>query len=103
MAVIFHITTANEWNQALKQGYYETNSLKNEGFIHCCQEEQVEGVLDRYFKGKKDLIRLQIETDKLTSPFYYEWSPSIADTFPHIYGVINLEAVTKVSPIVKDE
>ena len=96
MAIIFHITTANEWKQALEQGYYQTGSLKDEGFIHCSQSEQIPGVLDRYFKDKKNLIRLQIETDKLTSPFYYEWSPSIADTFPHIYGVINLDAVTDV-------
>jgi uncharacterized protein (DUF952 family) len=100
MAVIFHITTTNEWKQALEKGYYETSSLRDEGFIHCCQQEQVSGVLNRYFKDKENLLRLQIETDKLTSPFYYEWSPSIADTFPHIYGVINLDAVTNVSPIV---
>jgi len=100
MAVIYHITTGNEWKQALKQGYYETTSLKEEGFIHCCQQEQIEAVLERYFKGKEDLFSLKIETDKLTSPFYYEWSPSVADTFPHIYGVINLEAVTNVDRIL---
>ena len=99
MARIFHITTANEWKQALDRGYYETSSLKDEGFIHCSQAEQIQGVLDRYFKGKENLLRLQIETDNLKSPFYYEWSPSIADTFPHIYGIINLDAVTDVAPI----
>jgi uncharacterized protein (DUF952 family) len=99
MAVIFHITTEAEWNEANKKGYYEAASLKDEGFIHCCQEEQVQDVLRRYFAGKENLLKLEIETDKLTSPFYYEWSPSVADTFPHIYGVINLEAVKKVQVV----
>lgn len=99
MAIIFHITTGSDWKKAGERGYYETDSLKNEGFIHCCQEEQVAGVLERYFKGKRDLLRLEIETDKLTSPFYYEWSPSIADTFPHIYGVINLDAIKNIQAI----
>jgi uncharacterized protein (DUF952 family) len=96
MAIIFHITTEPEWNEAQKKGQYETASLREEGFIHCCQEEQIEGVLHRYFAGKEKLLRLEIETDKLTSPFYYEWSPSVADTFPHIYGTINLDAVLSV-------
>jgi uncharacterized protein (DUF952 family) len=26
----------------------------------------------------------------------YEWSPSLTATFPHVYGPINLEAVTEV-------
>lgn len=99
MATIFHITTEAEWKEAVKKGYYESSSLKDEGFIHCSLEEQVEGVLNRYFQGRQNLLRLEIETDRLTSPFYYEWSPSIADTFPHIYGVINLDAVKNTQPI----
>ena len=99
MAIIFHITTDAEWKAAVENGYYETSSLKDEGFIHCCFEEQMKGVLDRYFQGRQNLVQLQIETDFLTSPFYYEWSPSVGDTFPHIYGMINLDAVKDVQPI----
>ncbi len=99
MAIIFHITTVAVWNEAVEKGYFETSSLKDEGFIHCCLEEQIESVLSRYFQGIKDLLKLEIETDKLTSPYYYEWSPSIAETFPHIYGAINLDAVEHVQPI----
>jgi uncharacterized protein (DUF952 family) len=96
MPVIYHVTTAAEWKAALVRGFYETASLKAEGFIHCSQENQVAGVLERYFAGKTDLVKLVIDTDKLTSRFVFEWSPSTADTFPHVYGVINLEAVTEV-------
>lgn len=99
MAIIFHITTEPEWQQAREQGWYETGSLKEEGFIHCCLEEQIPGVLERYFKGKENLVKLEIETSELASPFYYEWSPSIADTFPHIYGTINLDAIENVQPV----
>ncbi len=99
MALIFHITSEPEWAARLVKGYYDTKSLKEEGFIHCCQEEQIEGVLGRYFEGIGNLVQLAIETDKLKSPLYYEWSPSTGDIFPHIYGVINLEAVTDVQCI----
>lgn len=99
MPVINHITTADEWKQAIEQNYYEAASLKDEGFIHCCLPEQIEGVLQRYFQSKKDLLKLHINTDRLTSPFYFEWSPSVADTFPHIYGVINIDAVEKTEKL----
>jgi uncharacterized protein (DUF952 family) len=99
MAIIFHITTDTEWKVAVQKGYYETSSLKDEGFIHCCLQEQIESVLDRYFQGKRNLLLLEIETDQLTSPFYYEWSPSISDTFPHIYGVINPDAIKNVKAV----
>ncbi|HEY4151541.1 MAG TPA: DUF952 domain-containing protein, partial [Chitinophagaceae bacterium] len=81
-------------------GRYESASLAHEGFIHCSADDvQVKGVLQRYFAGKKDLVKLVIDTDKLTSRFIYEWSPSTSDTFPHVYGPINLDAVTSVIPI----
>ncbi len=96
MATIYHITTADAWNEAKQQGFYEHPSLKEEGFIHCSQENQVAGVLERYFAGKSNLLKLVIDTDKLTSKYIFDWSPSTQDTFPHIYGPINTGAVTDV-------
>jgi uncharacterized protein (DUF952 family) len=99
MPIIYHVTTEADWKQAQENGFYESPSLKNEGFIHCSQEEQVAGVLERYFADKTNLVKLVIDTDKLTSQFIYEWSPSTTDTFPHVYGPINLDAVIKVQAI----
>ena len=99
MPVIYHVTTISEWNAAKKKGFYEHPSLNAEGFIHCSQEHQVAGVLERYFSGKTDLIKLVIDTDKLTSKFVFDWSPSTADTFPHVYGAINSDAVIDIVPL----
>lgn len=99
MPIIYHVTTKQNWNKALQQSIYEAPSLAAEGFIHCSQESQVAGVLERYFSGQKDLVKLVIDTDKLTSQFVFEWSPSTQDTFPHIYGPINIDAVIDVQNI----
>lgn len=96
MPIIYHITTEGEWKKAQEKGFYESPSLSREGFIHCSQPEQVPGVLQRYFRDQQNLVQLEIDTGKLQSPFYYEWSPSVADTFPHIYGPVNIDAVTSV-------
>lgn len=99
MPVIYHVTSAADWNEAKQNGFYEHPSLTAEGFIHCSQEHQVAGVLERYFAGQNDLIKLVIDTDKLTSKFVFDWSSSTADTFPHVYGPINIDAVMDVMPL----
>jgi uncharacterized protein (DUF952 family) len=99
MAIFYHVTTSANWDTAKQKGYYEHPSLKDEGFIHCSQEQQVAGVLERYFAGQTDLVKLVIDTDKLTSKYVFDWSPSTQDTFPHVYGPINTAAVVDVIPL----
>lgn len=96
MPIIYHVTTAAQWAHAGEQGYYQSPSLETEGFIHCSEAHQVDDVIQRYFKGQTDLVKLVIDTDKLNSRYIQEWSPSVNDTFPHIYGPINPAAVTEV-------
>jgi uncharacterized protein (DUF952 family) len=99
MPIIYHITSNADWNTALKKEMYESPSLAEEGFIHCSQKEQVDGVLKRYFSGKSGLVKLVIDTDRLKSRYVFEWSPTTQDTFPHIYGPLNLDAVLEVVPV----
>ena len=99
MPIIYHVTTAAEWNAAKQKGFYEAASLKEEGFIQCSQEHQVADILERYFADKTGLVKLVIDTDKLTSRFVFDWSTSIRDTFPHVYGPLNVDAVIDVIAI----
>lgn len=98
MAIIYHITTDAAWNISRELGEYTTVSLKEEGYIHCSQESQLPDVKQRYFEGRNDLLLLTIDTEKLTSPVIFEWSPTVQNTFPHVYGPINIDAVTEVNP-----
>ena len=102
MGVIYHITSAEEWNNAKMkandegQFFYSAASLDTEGFIHCSKEDQVKGVLQRYFEGKEGLVKLVIEPERLSSPVKFEKADSIGEDFPHVYGPINSGAVTEV-------
>lgn len=96
MPIIYHVTTEGDWSAAKEKGFYEHPSLSAEGFIHCSQHHQVTGVLERYFAGQTNLLKLVIDTDKLTNKFVFDWSPSTQDTFPHVYGPINIDAVVDV-------
>jgi uncharacterized protein (DUF952 family) len=97
--MIYHVTTKQEWEQAKEKNFYTVPSLQSEGFIHCSEEWQVAGVLERYYTGKKDLVKLVIDAGKLESELKYEWSSSVNEYFPHIYGTINIGAVTEVIEI----
>ena len=94
--MIYHVSTAEEWQTAVQQGFYEVASLSTEGFIHCSKMEQVAGVLERYYKGQIALLLLHIEESKLNVPLKYELAPSVNEEFPHIYGRLNLDAVVDI-------
>ena len=52
--MIYHVVTKINWQKALQQGFYEAESLALEGFIHTSKAEQVQGVLNRYYKNKPE-------------------------------------------------
>ena len=98
--MIYHVTTNKQWLLAQTAGYFEEPSLESEGFIHMSTNEQIAGVLERYYKNIPDLVLLHVDESKLTSDLKYELSPSINQEFPHIFGPINLDAVIAVEIIV---
>ncbi len=99
MSLIYHITTKSAWENAKSVGTYSSPALKEEGFIHCSEKEQVPYIRTRFYPDQKDLILLVINTDLLKSQLVFEWSPSVEQTFPHIYGPVNLEAVVEVTQL----
>ena len=101
---IFHIALVSEWKQARQTGTYTTStlgkSLAEEGFIHASRREQVAGVFANFYRGvRKPLVLLTIETDRLVSPWREEAVGD--DTFPHIYGPLNVNAVVAAQPLNK--
>ena len=105
MATILHITHQSDWQAALESGAYQTPTLAKDGFIHCSTDAQAPRVANSFYRGQSDLVLLVIDTDKLTSPLKFEGpinpqtgqpESGVNDLFPHVYGVINLDAVSKV-------
>lgn len=99
MELIYHITTANQWEQALQKGIFSAPSLEKEGFIHCCDKHQIENIIQRYFSKEANRLLLTINCSLLKSKVVREFSPSVQEEFAHVYGAIPLEAITNVSSI----
>jgi uncharacterized protein (DUF952 family) len=98
--MIYHVTTKENWEKAIAAGFYEAPSLHTEGFIHNSTAAQVQGVLERYYTGQSNLVLLHIEETKLTAELKYELAPSLNEEFPHVFGVINLNAIVNVTDII---
>ncbi len=96
---IYHVTTQKEWEQAKINGEYKPVGYDQEGFIHCSIDRQVEGVLDRFYKGQTGLIKLKIEKAKVSRPVLFELAVDLDELFPHIYGPLNLDSVVEVISI----
>ena len=99
---VFHISTTHDWAAARRTGAYTTSTrgvtLEQEGFLHASRADQVEGVRSRYYADLTEpLLLLTIETDLLTSPWRVD--PVGDDTYPHIYGPLNADAVVEVTPL----
>lgn len=92
---IYHIVTPEVWEDFKDKDFYEAESLQTENFIHCSYVEQLDAVLNRYYKDAEKVLILEIETDKLTSKPVEEPSTG-GEIYPHIYGKINRDAIVGI-------
>lgn len=100
MPLIHHLTTPEAWQAAQTAGEYTAPSLYTEGFIHCAANEpQTLRVAQRLYPGNAGLIVLDIDPARLQSEVKHEPSRT-GEIYPHIYGPINLDAVTRTRPLI---
>ena len=92
--MLFHITTRIAWDHAQAAREYRAPSLASEGFIHLSTDEQWRHTLYRFYRTERDLVILQIDPARLGSELRFE--PADGEQFPHLYGPLEVGAVTRV-------
>jgi uncharacterized protein (DUF952 family) len=97
---IFHLALAADWESALRLGEYAVSTrgrtLAEEGFIHASRADQWPGVRERFYADVSEpLVLLVIDPTRLAATVREEPVPGTAETFPHVYGPINLDAVVE--------
>ncbi len=96
MAFIYHLVASSDWEVASSQEEYSAESLALEGFNHCSKDhDQLFAVARRLYADRTDMLVLELDTGKLSSPIEEEPSRS-GEIYPHIYGPINKVAVERV-------
>ena len=106
MTEILHITERDAWDEGLAAGEYRMSTrgvtLEQEGFIHCSLPHQLRGVAETFYRDADDLVVLVIDSEKLAAPVRYERPEPSAEEYPHIYGAVPPDAVTRVIDVSRD-
>lgn len=93
--LIYHIVLPETWEKFKDENEYEAESLQTEGFIHCSYRNQLDEVLERYYKEAEKVLILHINSHYLNSKIVSEPSTG-GEFYPHIYGAINRTAIVDV-------
>lgn len=96
--MIYHVTTVEEWEADTHPDHFTPAGFSSEGFIHACSQEQLAGVLSRYFSNVSNLVALSIDEYELKPELKYERGTN-NELFPHIYGPINRSAIVDIQKI----
>jgi uncharacterized protein (DUF952 family) len=99
--MLVHICAKTDWQLAQGRGEHRPDTLEAVGFIHLSAPEQVHLPANRLYAGRSDLMLLHIDPDRLTARV--RWEPGVPTDpesmlFPHLYGPLPIEAVTRVTP-----
>jgi uncharacterized protein (DUF952 family) len=97
---IYHITSKQEWQQALSVGQYLPGHYAADGFIHCSKKEQVAAVANRIYTNQTDLILLKIDISRLAIRVKEENLDGGSELFPHIYGPLPVAAVVGSAALI---
>ncbi|MGF1591387.1 MAG: DUF952 domain-containing protein [Pleurocapsa sp.] len=93
--LLYHITSAAEWNDAQATGEYKPLNFAGDRFIHCSYSHQLLTVAHRFYRGQSGLVILVIESSKINSSLIEENLEGGTELYPHLYGVLPIEAVKK--------
>ena len=93
---LFHITSAREAHEAAQTGEYAPAAFEREGFIHCSYAAQAVATANSIFRGRRDLVLLEIDPVLVGCLVVDENLEGGTELFPHIYGRLRMSAVLKV-------
>lgn len=100
MAIIFHIAERETWNESKINRSYHPEMFSVEGFIHCSTAAQLLQVANTRFRGRRDLLLLSIDTDRVDVEIRYENLEGGEQLFPHLYGELAHDAVVHVAEFI---
>lgn len=108
MGPIYHLALSADWESEPTRPYSTSTigmTLADAGFIHCSFPAQVQQVADMAYRGRCDVLLLEIDPARLTSKIEVENLDGGDEAFPHIYGPIDRDAVIRVTPLrlLKDD
>lgn len=103
-APIYHLVPAGYFYSLPPDQPYLTPDFAREGFIHCTGTPEIVHLVanDHLRQVPGDFLVLTIDPDRLVAPLKWEPAPAPPGApagtieFPHIYGLLNRDAITDI-------
>ena len=96
--IILHALTKTLWNTYQDKDFYGELSLEKFGFIHCSDINTYHLVAPNFKNEPDEMVLLVIDTNKVSSKIAWEDLRNTGVAFPHIYGLLNKDAIVTVLP-----
>jgi uncharacterized protein (DUF952 family) len=116
---IFHLVPTAYYHCQPPDRPYLPATFGEEGFIHCTADiDTLLQVANAFFAGLEgDLLALEIDPARLSAPLKYEpamppaqtgapgqpaFTPEPDQLFPHVYGLLNRQAIVRIVALQRD-
>jgi uncharacterized protein (DUF952 family) len=98
--VIYKLLAAREWAAARARGHFagSADDLRD-GFVHLSGRDQVVQTAARHFADATDLVLLTVDPERVAETLRWEPAPRRDGLFPHVYGVLPVDAVVEARPV----
>jgi uncharacterized protein (DUF952 family) len=100
--IILHCIKKETWEEAKNKKYFGEKNIAADGFIHCSPVKYMWRVAPNFKNVMDEMVLLCIDMERLGSEVRWEDGDHCGRFYPHVYGLINLDAVTAVLPYLKD-
>jgi uncharacterized protein (DUF952 family) len=100
--LIYHLARKGDFAEAAKLGSYAgSDADRADGFLHFSTASQIRDSAAKHRAGEAGLILLEADPAKLGSALRWEISRG-GQSFPHLYGALPLDAVTRTAELPLD-
>jgi uncharacterized protein (DUF952 family) len=98
---IYKIARPEEWAEAEASGSFGGSADdRRDGFLHFSTAGQVRETVARHFSKERELLLIVVRTQNIVSCLRWEISRG-GEKFPHLYGVLPLTAVDRVTGLIR--
>lgn len=102
MSRVYKIVSRDDWTAAQDRGVFEGAEIDlRDGYIHLSTAEQAPETLRLHFKGRDDLMILQLDSTQLGAELRWEEARG-GQLFPHLYGPLDPAKVLKCEVLPLD-
>ncbi len=97
---LVHLAERDRWEAALGAGVYLPAEFARDGFIHLSARHQLLTPANRFYRGRTDLVALELDVGLLGDAVVWEPGAGTAEFFPHLYSALSADAVVAERPLL---